>query len=78
MLATIKKWGNSYAVRLTKKDLRDLRLKPGQRVEILVQPAARTHKPVDISDMPTFSDGQKLSFAEVRRLAYLQKQSWEA
>lgn len=37
MRATIAKWGNSAALRLPKAVMEELRLKPGQQVEVVVQ-----------------------------------------
>lgn len=55
MQATIKKWGNSYAVRLTKKDLDRLHLKEGDTVDVqLMRPLG----PIDLTGLPTFRSGQ--------------------
>jgi len=37
MRATIAKWGNSAALRLPKAVMEELRLKPGQQVELTVE-----------------------------------------
>ncbi len=75
MLATVKKWGNSYAVRLTKKDLSRMGLREGQRVQVIVQPAIGQAEPLDLSDLPTFHD--PLPFKQAREAAYRARQKWE-
>lgn len=37
MRATIAKWGNSAALRLPKAVMEELRLKPGQQVDVVVE-----------------------------------------
>lgn len=64
MQATIKKWGNSYAIRLTRRDLDALHLRPGQRVRFEVAPA--TGGRVDLSGLPTFRDAEGISFDKAR------------
>jgi hypothetical protein len=55
MLAQIKRWGNSFGVRLTKRDLADLGIREGETVKITVErvgPAGR----IDLSRLPLFTD----------------------
>jgi antitoxin component of MazEF toxin-antitoxin module len=72
MEAVIKRWGNSYAVRLTKADLQRLHLREGQAVVLHVEPAAGE---VDLSGLPTFRAGARL--AEARRRYYREARDWE-
>jgi len=58
MIAKIKKWGNSLAVRLTKKDLKEYGLKEGDEVKIKIEKVMPENE-VDLSDLPTFSDDDK-------------------
>lgn len=53
MHATIKRWGNSYAIRLTKKDLARLDLKEGDEVDVQFLSSRR---PVDVSDLGFLTD----------------------
>ena len=46
MRATIAKWGNSAALRLPKAVMEELRLKPGQQVELTVEGAEARLRPV--------------------------------
>lgn len=55
MYSEIKNWGNSYALRLTKSDLRRLGLRPGQRVLVDVRPAPEER--VDVSALPVAHGG---------------------
>lgn len=55
MQGEIKTWGNSYALRLTKSDLRRLGLRPGQRVLVDIRPAPEER--VDVSALPVARDG---------------------
>lgn len=54
MIAKVKKWGNSFAIRLTKKELEELDLKKGDEVKVKIQKAEPEN--IDLSDIPTFSD----------------------
>lgn len=74
MQAFVKKWGNSYAVRLTKRDLERLGIRPGQRVDLVVQPSGG---PVDVAAFPIVRGKRGDSFEEVRRSFYRSKQRWE-
>lgn len=55
MLAEIKRWGNSCAIRLTKEDLERLGVQEGDRVKVDLHRLPAKGK-VDLSDMPTFAD----------------------
>lgn len=46
MRATIAKWGNSAALRLPKAVMEELRLKPGQQVDVVVQGSEARITPV--------------------------------
>ncbi len=54
MMTEVKSWGNSYAVRLTRRDLRRLGIQLGDQVD--VQLRAMPKKKVDLSKMPIFYD----------------------
>jgi hypothetical protein len=55
MFAEIKRWGNSLAVRLPKRELDRLGVAEGERVLIRVEKLPE-EGPVDLSDLPTFQD----------------------
>lgn len=46
MRATIAKWGNSAALRLPKAVMEELRLKPGQQVDVVVEGGEARISPV--------------------------------
>lgn len=74
MKATIRKWGNSAAVRLSRKELRRLGLREGDDVEIEVR-SAGGNKAWDVSMIPVFrSDGP--TFKQAREQA--RGRLWEA
>lgn len=54
MIAKVKKWGNSFAIRLTKKELEELDLKKGDEVKIEIKKIEPEN--VDLDDLPTFYD----------------------
>ena len=57
MEAEVKRWGNSFAVRLTKAELDRLGLKEGDRVEIDVRKARKAKKGrVSLEGMPIAHD----------------------
>ncbi len=68
MQATVKKWGNSYALRLTKRDLERLGLKEGQPV--VFEPRPIEGEKVDLSGLPVIRDPDALPFEEARRAYY--------
>ena len=55
MITKIKKWGNSFGVRLTKKELEEYGLKEGDEVKIKIE-KIKPEKEVDLSDIPNFSE----------------------
>ena len=55
MITKIKKWGNSFGVRLTKKELEEYGLKEGEEVKIKIEKVI-PKKEVDLSNLPTFTD----------------------
>jgi bifunctional DNA-binding transcriptional regulator/antitoxin component of YhaV-PrlF toxin-antitoxin module len=71
MRATIRKWGNSAAVRLGKKELDRLGLREGDDVEIEVRP----RKPAewDVSMIPVFRSTDGLTFKEARKAMWGQR-----
>ena len=54
MITKIKKWGNSFGVRLTKKELEEYGLKEGDKIKIKIEKVIP--KEIDLSDLPTFSE----------------------
>jgi len=63
MRATIRKWGNSAAVRLSRKELDRLGLRDGDEVEIEIHPRKKTWS---IDDVPVFRSTDGLTFKEAR------------
>lgn len=55
MLADVKRWGNSLAIRLSKEDLERLGIDEGERVRVTIEKLPRDGE-VDISGLPTFRD----------------------
>lgn len=55
MLRTIKKWGNSYAIRLTAADLQRYGWREGQEVDVEVRPWAMPK--LDFTKSPFVPDG---------------------
>lgn len=49
----ILRWGNSYGIRITKRELHDAGLKPGQRVRIWVE---YDPEMAPLPPLPTFKD----------------------
>lgn len=72
MHATVKRWGNAYALRLTKSDLARFGLHLGSLVEVALQPV---RAPVDLSALPTFRDDAPIG--EARAQLYGQRRRWE-
>lgn len=56
----VKKWGNSYAIRLPKREAERLGLREGDRVEVDVRKAKRrrSRARADLSAWPVFHDGR--------------------
>lgn len=70
MQVKLRKWGNSWAVRLGKKELERLGIEPtnGKALDIAVK-----EKPVkwDVSMIPVFrSKGPRLTFKQIREAAW--------
>lgn len=49
MYAEVKVWGNSYGIRLGKKQLEKMGIQPGQKVKVLIEPAPGK---IDVSWLP--------------------------
>ncbi len=58
MIAKVKKWGNSLAIRLTRNELEEYGLKEGDEVKIMIKKMKPEGK-VDLTDLPTFKDDDK-------------------
>lgn len=74
MHATVKSWGNSYAIRLTKSDLRRLGVRPGQGVRVTIEPEPVGR--IDLSGMPVW-EGEAVPLDEARGAYYGAPRSWE-
>lgn len=59
MIAKVLKWGNSYGIRISKKDAEDRGLKEGD--EVVVEVRAREGQTIDLSDLPSFHFGGDLA-----------------
>ena len=55
MIRKIKKWGNSFGVRLTKKELEEYGLKEGDEIKVRIE-KVKPRKEIDLSEIPTFSE----------------------
>lgn len=69
MQVKLRKWGNSWAVRLGKKDLEQLGIQPtdGKTLDIQVKDQPRAW---DISMIPVFRGGEAMGFKQAREAAY--------
>lgn len=67
MLKQVKRWGNSFAVRLTRADLDRLGVREGQQVDFQVVPW--TGRKVDLTGLPVFR-GDSRPFKEIREEYY--------
>jgi antitoxin component of MazEF toxin-antitoxin module len=74
METAIKAWGNSFAIRLGKRDLDRLGLKPGETVEVTLRPLRRS---IDLSGLPTVRGRKGETVEDVRKAMYLSRQRWE-
>lgn len=63
MDAEVKKWGNSFAIRLPKSEAERLGLKEGDHIEVDLRKAKKQAKKkrVDLSGLPTFHDPDPLA-----------------
>jgi antitoxin component of MazEF toxin-antitoxin module len=55
MIAEVKRWGNSMAIRLTKSDLREHGLKEGDVVKVSIERVVPEDR-VDLRGVHTFQD----------------------
>ena len=76
MLAEIKRWGNSWAIRITRSDLQRLGLREGDRVEVTVKRLAAKGK-VDLSGFPFIDDPDPVPLEQARREYYTAPRRWE-
>ena len=57
MDAEVKRWGNSFAIRLSKRELERLGIHEGDRVEVDLRKAPKgKRRRVSLDDMPVFHD----------------------
>ncbi len=61
MTTRIRKWGNSYAVRIPKERVHELGMRDGSRVEIKIKPARKKY---DIDELITQINPEN-SYAEI-------------
>lgn len=59
MITRVKKWGNSLAIRLTKRDLEELGVAEGDTVKVEIERLVPDEE-VDLSEAPTFEDPDEL------------------
>lgn len=59
MIGKVLKWGNSYGIRLSKKEVEEMDLHAGQ--EVVVEVKARTDEEVPLDWLYTFEGGGDLS-----------------
>lgn len=64
----ILEWGNSYGIRIKKRDLEEQGLQPGENITVRIEHASDR---IDLSDLPTFTGGR--SDVSDRHDAYLAK-----
>ena len=57
----VRKWGNSYALRLRKQDVDRLGLKEGQEIRALL---AGLPEKIDLSGLPTFTGGKPFAWKD--------------
>lgn len=70
MEAEVKRWGNSYAIRLPKRELERMGIHEGDRVEVAIRKArGRKKAKFSLEGLPTFHDPDPL--ASERHDAYL-------
>ena len=58
MDAEVKRWGNSFAIRLPKREAERLGLKEGDHVEVELRkpPRSKKRRRIDLSGLPVFHD----------------------
>lgn len=56
MDAEVKRWGNSFAIRLSKRDLERLGIHEGDRVEVTIRKAGKNGPRISLEGLPTFRD----------------------
>ena len=68
MLAEVKRWGNSYAIRLTRREAERLGLREGERVRVRLEkvPAG----PLDLTGLPTVRDPNRRASEHLDRYLY--------
>jgi hypothetical protein len=69
MDAEVKKWGNSYGIRLSKKELERLGIKEGDVVAVALKKTKRKTARISLEGLPTFHDPDP--YASVRHDEYL-------
>ena len=68
LVRRIRRWGNSYGIRLQKEDLTRLGLREGAEVDLEMRPHKQGR--VDLSDLPTFSDPDPLMSIHHDKILY--------
>ena len=63
MHLTVKRWGNSYALRLTRRDLERFGIKEGSEVDVEIKVAQER---IDLSGLPVFRSGKSMTLDQAR------------
>ena len=75
MHATIKRWGNSYAIRLTKSDLDRLGVSEGQEVDLDIRSPTIG---IDVASLSAFRDPEHMTLDQARAdWAKRRPQDWQ-
>lgn len=68
MLAEIKRWGNSYAIRLGRRELEKLGLREGEHVRVRIDKLPSG--PIDLTGLPTTRDPDRWASEHLDRYLY--------
>jgi len=69
MIARVRRWGNSLAVRLRKEDVEEAGVSDGDLVTVEIVRVAKTDS-VDLDGLPTFADDNPRASVEHDRYLY--------
>lgn len=69
MFATLKRWGNSLAIRVSREELERLGLGEGDEVRVTLQ-RSTPRGPIDLSGLPTVRDRDRRSSERHDALLY--------
>jgi antitoxin component of MazEF toxin-antitoxin module len=68
MLAEIKRWGNSYAIRVSRAEVEKLGLREGAQVRVRIEKLPSG--PIDLSGLPTVRDRDRRASEHLDRYLY--------